>query len=93
MIPSSSESIRRGPKIILVGGLVKLTHVEAYHFWLNLAATFSQPRARCIKPCSFAGRFRFATLQQLYVSYLEKHSDATEVKGDDFLLFQKSDCL
>ena len=31
-------------------------------------------------------------LQQLSVSYFEKHSDATEVKGDDFLPFLKSDC-
>ena len=32
-----------GPEIILVRGLVRLVPAVAYHFWLNLLATFSQP--------------------------------------------------
>ena len=37
-----------GPEIILVRGLVRLDPAVAYHFCLNLFATFSQPRTRII---------------------------------------------
>ena len=37
-----------GPEIILVRGLVKLVPAVAYHFCLNLPATFSQPRTSII---------------------------------------------
>ena len=35
---------KTGPEIILVLGLVKLVPAVAYHFCLNLPATFLQPR-------------------------------------------------
>ena len=37
-----------GPEIILVRGLLKLVPAAAYHFCLNLLATFSQPRTSII---------------------------------------------
>ena len=37
-----------GPEMILVCGLVKFVPAVAYHFCLNLPATFSQPRTSII---------------------------------------------
>ena len=44
-----------GPEIILVHGLVKFVPAVAYHFFLNLPATFSQPRASIISGPSIQG--------------------------------------
>ena len=51
-----------GPEIILVRGLLKLVPAAAYHFCLNLPATFSQPGARLFVlfpgPVHFGKNFR-----------------------------------
>ena len=52
-----------GPEIILVRGLLKLVPAVAYHFCLNLPATFSQPRTSIISgPSIIKSRFPYETL-------------------------------
>ena len=43
-----TKALILGPEIILVRGLVKFVPAVAYHFCLNLLATFSQPRKSII---------------------------------------------
>ena len=48
VMPDFCEVEILGPEIILVRGLVNLVPAVAYHFYLNLPATFSQPRTSII---------------------------------------------
>ena len=47
-VQRSAKRLVLGLEIILVRGLVKLVPAVAYHFCLNLPATFSQPRTSII---------------------------------------------
>ena len=64
-----------GPEIILVRGLVKLVPAVAYHFCLNLPATFSQPRTSII-----SGPSRQSRKDQVVVTNLHRRPKAAKTR-------------